>query len=303
MGRNRRGKNRGKKGKAPAGEQHVAAAAATAATPPTTSSPKRKRPRDNHERGAEEGGAKASKKRSTDGKAHGKRSLTSLQSKMQAQLEGARFRTLNEELYTSKGQDAFQRFSKEPALFDVYHRGFREMAKEWPENPLDSIITWLNTRHPGAVVADFGCGDAQLAARVKKNVVHSFDLVSVNPRVTACDMASVPLPDDSVDVAVFCLSLMGTNLVDYIREARRVLKPSTGVMKIVEVRSRFEGADSGGLPALVKSINQLGFDCTQQHQKHSKMFAMLEFKKRGGADEAGDDEVEIAAKPCIYKRR
>ena len=60
-------------------------------------------------------------------------------------------------------------------------------------------------------------------------------------------MAHVPLPDNSVDVAVFCLSLMGTNLADYIREARRVLKPATGVMKVAEVRSRFEGEGSGGL--------------------------------------------------------
>ena len=34
----------------------------------------------------------------------------------------------------------------------------------------------------------------------------------------------VPLTSASVDVAVFCLSLMGTNLVDFLREAHRVLK-------------------------------------------------------------------------------
>lgn len=37
-------------------------------------------------------------------------------------------------------------------------------------------------------------------------------------------MAHVPLENESVDVAVFCLSLMGTNLQDYILEANRVLK-------------------------------------------------------------------------------
>lgn len=35
----------------------------------------------------------------------------------------------------------------------------------------------------------------------------------------------VPISSASVDVAVFCLSLMGTNLVDFLREAHRVLKP------------------------------------------------------------------------------
>jgi ribosomal RNA-processing protein 8 len=43
-------------------------------------------------------------------------------------------------------------------------------------------------------------------------MVHSFDLVAVNEMVTACDMANVPLQDENIDIAVFCLSLMGTNV-------------------------------------------------------------------------------------------
>lgn len=73
------------------------------------------------------------------------------------------------------------------------------------------------------VVADFGCGDARLSKSVPQKV-HSFDLVANDPSVTACDMAHVPLKNNSVDVAVFCLSLMGTNLKDYLFEANRVLK-------------------------------------------------------------------------------
>lgn len=61
--------------------------------------------------------------------------------------------------------------------------------------------------------------------------VHSFDLVSPNERVTACDMAHVPLEDASVHVVVFCLSLMGTNLADFLREAHRVLVPG-GLVKV-----------------------------------------------------------------------
>lgn len=34
-----------------------------------------------------------------------------------------------------------------------------------------------------------------------------------------------PLESTSVDVAVFCLSLMGTNYPNYLLEAKRVLKP------------------------------------------------------------------------------
>lgn len=87
----------------------------------------------------------------------------------------------------------------------------REQASSWPENPLHKIITWVKERHPSAVIADMGCGDAELAASVK-NKVFSFDMVAVNDRVKACDMAHVPLQDESVDIVVFCLSLMGVNI-------------------------------------------------------------------------------------------
>ena len=54
--------------------------------------------------------------------------------------------------------------------------------------------------------------------------VHSFDHVAVNDSVTACDIADVPIDDGELDVAVFCLSLMGSNFTDYLKEAHRTLK-------------------------------------------------------------------------------
>ena len=37
-------------------------------------------------------------------------------------------------------------------------------------------------------------------------------------------LTQVPLASKSVDIAVFCLSLMGTNITEFIMEANRVLK-------------------------------------------------------------------------------
>ncbi|KAG8366904.1 hypothetical protein BUALT_Bualt16G0016400 [Buddleja alternifolia] len=48
-----------------------------------------------------------------------------------------------------------------------------------------------------------------------------------------------PLDSSSVDVAVFCLSLMGINFPSYLQEANRVLKPR-GWLLIAEVKSRFD---------------------------------------------------------------
>ena len=75
--------------------------------------------------------------------------------------------------------------------------------------------------------------------------IHSFDLVSGgNPLVTPADMSNVPLENESIDVGVYCLALMGTNVADFVREGWRVLKFG-GVLNVAEVRSRLEAAAGG----------------------------------------------------------
>ena len=162
-------------------------------------------------------------------------------------LAGARFRYLNEMLYTSKGADSFRQFQEDPDLFDVYHSGFREQVGAWPVNPVEIILKRLarleerhlrrsNTAAIRFAVADFGCGDAAIAQSMTlcKSIVHSFDLVARNDWVTSTDMAHVPLPEGAVHAAVFSLALMGVNYIDYIVEAHRVLAPG-GRLLIAEV--------------------------------------------------------------------
>ena len=186
--------------------------------------------------------------------------LSALQQQFAKKLEGSRFRVINERLYTTSGATAFEEFQTQPTLFNAYHEGFRAQAAGWPVNPLHPIIEWIRKKHPRATVADMGCGDAQLAEALQGggNTVHSFDLVSINPRVTACDIAHTPLADASVDIVVFCLSLMGTNIGDFLLEACRVLKPG-GALRIVEVRSRFEG-ETDGVRKFIKTLRKAGFD-------------------------------------------
>lgn len=152
---------------------------------------------------------------------------------------------------------------------------------------------------PNAVVADFGCGDARLAESVP-NTVHSFDLVARKPIVTACNIAAVPLPDRAVDIAVFCLALMGTSVREFLLEAHRVLKPG-GVLQIAEVKSRFESDALGGVQGFVDRVHALGFDLKKKEDELSKMFALFEFVKSPSRGPQLGGAIELKA--CEYKRR
>ncbi|XWS32722.1 hypothetical protein CRYUN_Cryun22dG0014300 [Craigia yunnanensis] len=221
--------------------------------------------------------------------------------KMRARLAGGHFRMINEKLYTCTGKEALDYFKGDPELFDMYHTGYQEQMSHWPEQPVNIIIKWLKDHTSSLIVADFGCGDARLAKNVK-NKVFSFDLVSNDPSVIACDMSNIPLDPSSVDVAVFCLSLMGTNYASYLQEAYRVLKPS-GWLLIAEVKSRFDPNNGGTDPNMFsKAVCELGFTSALKDFSN-KMFVVLYFKKKEKQSSKGRKIEWPELKPCIYKRR
>ncbi|TLS27848.1 hypothetical protein PpBr36_01764 [Pyricularia pennisetigena] len=208
--------------------------------------------------------------------------LTPLQASMRAKLISARFRHLNETLYTRPSEEAYRLFDESPEMFAEYHEGFRQQVEVWPENPVDGYIADIRARGavrpppsfhgkngkrppkrqpppgPGdleplprtagtCTVADLGCGDGRLGSELQpladklRVQVLSFDLHSPAPHVTKADMANVPLPDGSVNVAVFCLALMGTNWPAFIEEAYRLLHWK-GELWVAEIKSRFAPA-------------------------------------------------------------
>lgn len=212
--------------------------------------------------------------------------LTPLQASMRQKLISARFRHLNETLYTRPSEEAFGLFQESPEMFEEYHEGFRQQVKVWPENPVDSFLKDIRLRakvmppgkgKPGAnpttqlskaplprtrgtcTFADLGCGDAQLSKLLqddKKKLhlqVNSYDLQAPNPLITKADIANLPLEDGSINVAIFCLALMGTNWIDFIEEAYRILHWK-GELWVAEIKSRFGPVKGGSKGPVTHSV-------------------------------------------------
>lgn len=74
--------------------------------------------------------------------------LTPLQSQMRSKLIAARFRHLNETLYTTASTHALNLFTESPSSFASYHAGFRAQVSVWPQNPVDTFIADLKARAP-----------------------------------------------------------------------------------------------------------------------------------------------------------
>jgi ribosomal RNA-processing protein 8 len=213
--------------------------------------------------------------------------LTPLQQSMRQKLISARFRHLNQTLYTNPSARSLALFQENPEMFQEYHEGFRRQVEVWPENPLDGYLAKIRRRGVERIgartqnksttngedgkqstealplprtdgicyIADLGCGDAGLSKGlegIKKELrlrVFSYDLQSPSPLVTQADIADLPLKDSSIDVAIFCLALMGTNWIDFIEEAFRILRWK-GELWIAEIKSRF-----GRVPSQARRVD------------------------------------------------
>uniref|UniRef100_A0A8D0B6R0 Ribosomal RNA-processing protein 8 n=1 Tax=Salvator merianae TaxID=96440 RepID=A0A8D0B6R0_SALMN len=117
-----------------------------------------------------------------------------------------------------------------------------------------------------------------------------------------CSVAAsqrVPLEADSIDVAVFCLALMGTNLCEILEEANRVLRTG-GTLLVAEVASRFLD-----IRAFVGALAQLGFKLISKDVAGSHFYTFEFCKVTSVVRREGREKLlrGLVLRPCLYKRR
>lgn len=201
-----------------------------------------------------------------------------LQTRLEKKLQPSIFRMMNEKMYKNKIKT--HKFN-----FDMYHAGYKTQVAKWPFNPLDVIIKYL--QNCDYSIADFGCGEGKLEAQVKSNVI-SIDLNTMQG--IKCDIRKTPIKDESLDVVVFCLSIMNSDGFEYIKEANRVCKVN-GKMIIAELKNRMIGFED--------KAKQLGFikiECIEENE----FFVVYVFEKY---KECNGIKITIPMKVCRYKKR
>lgn len=172
------------------------------------------------------------------------------------------FTRLNNKINNENSETTHHRMLKDPREWEEYHRQYREARKTWTIVPYEEIIKRIRQLSPRLMIGDFGCGEAKILEEFGQNRVYSFDHVAVNNNVTVCNMKSTGLPDEAIDIAVFCLSLMGRNWPEYIAEAKRCLAIN-GYLLIAETTKAIKGR----LSKVKQVIQQQGFDIYNDEER------------------------------------
>ena len=180
---------------------------------------------------------------------------------------------IHQKANTSSSSHMNEYFRSNPDKWREYHSIREENKKEWVEDPINVIAEKLNkNRHQ--VIADLGCGMNQLKTLVNSySQWYSFDHYSDDETVIKADISDLReyLQDNSVDAAVFCMSLWGTNYMDYIKESYRYLK-NGGIVYVAEPKDKINQSE------LIGGATQIGFEIISiDFERNGKSY--IEFKK------------------------
>lgn len=164
------------------------------------------------------------------------------------------FTDINKKWCKRNSSTVHDSLQKDPTEYETYHNEYRRHREDWKFDHINEIvIPYMNELSDNIIIGDFGSGPlAELANSTDKEVL-SFDHVETDD-VLSVDLAYMPKEyHNSLDVAIFSLSLMGNNLTDYIRGAHECLKKD-GQLLVVELSSRISS-----LKKIESDFKQLGF--------------------------------------------
>ena len=159
---------------------------------------------------------------------------------------------LHQKYKTMKSSNLSKEFNENPDLWHTYHNISEENEQSFPQEeiPRNRIISALNKikTKRRKIVVDMGCGKGHISQHYMNDSrfqFYNYDHISSNETIIHCDISTLPLEDDSVEICILSLVMWGSNCKDYIQEAQRVLE-SGGKMYIIEPTKRWSEKDDCG---------------------------------------------------------
>ncbi len=190
--------------------------------------------------------------------------------------------TLHQHYKTLNSANLHAEFQSNPQEWYNYHAVSEQNEQSFPEHeiPRNRVIQELNKIKckRAKTVVDMGCGKAHISQHFASDTRFRFinyDHVSCNSNVQQCDIANIPLEDDSVEICIMSLAMWGSNCKDYIKEAYRVLETG-GKLYIIEATKRWTNDDANPGNRLQELLTEYGFHI---HKMDVKKFCLFECLK------------------------
>jgi SAM-dependent methyltransferase len=150
--------------------------------------------------------------------------------------------------------------------------------KDIPRNIIKGYLDKINTRRTKEVL-DMGCGKKKICEMFtgdKRFNFTNYDMISDVDDIIECDISKLPNDDNSIDICIMSLCMLGRNNHEYIKEAHRVLE-NHGVLYISEPIKRWSSDENMSGDKLRKLIISTGFKITEEIKE--KFLTYTCFKK------------------------
>jgi ribosomal RNA-processing protein 8 len=139
------------------------------------------------------------------------------------------YKKIGKKIFSQKSYETHKQLIEDPSDWHKYHDNrdvsFESYAKQ-DVLPINIIIHELEKKGNYTIkIIDMGCGRNKIFQHFKKNKkinITGYDHVSCNGSKVV-DISELPDEDESINISIMCQALMGSNHMEYIDEATRVL--------------------------------------------------------------------------------
>jgi hypothetical protein len=156
------------------------------------------------------------------------------------------FQGINQRISTSTCDGVFSKIFKNKEDWENYHI-LREKATGSKQNqPLEIISQDFLKSKKHKIIGDMGCGMNQLKTLLPENYeVISVDMYAADDTVKVCNLmdTSKIIPNESLDIAVYCLSLWSRDWREILKDAYRILDYDGKIIIVEPVSSSSKSID------------------------------------------------------------